>query len=74
MSKEDDLRDMLNTVIHEMDGMDSNPSTWLTWILYLLKGLQQQAMDVNPAYQTTFEEMLSYLQDVIRRRLNTGGW
>ena len=74
MSKEDDLRDMLNTVIHEMDGMDSNPSTWLTWILYLLKGLQQQAMDVNPAYQQTFDEMLSYLQDVIRRRLNTGGW
>jgi hypothetical protein len=74
MSNEDDLRDILNNAIREMGGMDSNPSTWLTWILYLLKGLQQQAMDVNPAYQTTYDEMLSYLQDVIRRRLNTGGW
>ena len=53
---------------------NSNPSSWLSWITYLLARLGDQAMDVNPANQRRYEEMLSNLQDNIYNRRQTGGW
>jgi hypothetical protein len=74
MSKEDELRDVLNETANEIAHLDRNPRTWLAWVTYLLERLEQQATDVNPTYQQSYREMLTMLQDVIRNRLKTGGW
>jgi hypothetical protein len=74
MSREDDLRDVLNETAKEFTRFDGNPSTWLSWITYLLAQLQSEAVDVNPMYQELYDEMLARLQDNIRNRLRQGGW
>ena len=74
MSREDDLREVLDATAEAFKRYDSNPSTWLTWINYLLANLQQKAVDVNPIYQEVYDDMLAMLQDSIRNRLRTGGW
>ena len=74
MSKEDELRDILDSAAKEISRVDSNPRTWQTWLVYLLGRLEQQALDANPAHQASFREMLFALQDSIRNRQKTGGW
>ena len=74
MSREDELREMLDATAEAIKNYDSNPSAWLAWIKYFLARLQDQAMDVNPMYQQIYDEMLAMLQDSIRNRLRTGGW
>lgn len=74
MSREDDLRDVINQTAKEFARYDGNPSTWLSWITYFLAQLQGEAMDVNPMYQELFDDMLENLQDAIRNRLRQGGW
>lgn len=74
MSKEDELRDILDNTANEISQLSGNPRTWLSWLVYLLERLDQKAMDVNPAYQQTYKEMLTALQDAIRNRLTRGGW
>lgn len=74
MSRDDDVKDVLNETIKALYNYDSNPSTWLSWIVYLLQNLQQSSMDVNPTNQESYRDMLARLDDVIRNRLRTGGW
>lgn len=74
MIKEYELRDELDRVAKDLAEFNRNPSTWQSWIQYLLKGLDQQALDVNPSHAENYEDMLSLLQDTIRLRLRTGGW
>lgn len=74
MSKEDELRDILDNTANEISQLSGNPRTWLSWLVYLLERLDQKAMDVNPTYQQTYKEMLTALQDAIRNRLTRGGW
>lgn len=74
MVKEYQLREELDQVARDIDLYSSNPSTWLTWIKYLLTKLEDQALDVNPVHQEYYEDMLSILEDSIHTRLNTGGW
>ena len=74
MSRDDDMRDALNHVANEFYRYDSNPSTWLAWMVYLLDRLQQQATEINPVNSTFYAEMISKLEGVIRNRLRTGGW
>lgn len=74
MSKEDELRDSLNEAVKSMAAAQSNPRTWLAWIVYLLARLEDQATNENPAYKESFLDMLSALQDEIRNRTRTGGW
>lgn len=73
MSREDELRDVLNETAKEISRTQNNPRTWLSWVVYLLGQLEQEAAIQNPD-KTTFLEMLSALQDVIRNRQKTGGW
>jgi len=54
--------------------LSSNPRTWLSWMVYLLGRLEQQATDENPSHKDLYKDMLSALQDAIRNRLRTGGW
>ena len=74
MSRDDELRDVLDQTAEAFAQYDNNPSTWLTWIVYLLGRLQQQALDVNPMYQDIYNDMLANLRDSVRNRLKTGGW
>jgi hypothetical protein len=74
MSRDDDLRDLLDNTAREMDRLADSPRTWLSWLVYLLGRLEAEATDVNPANKDAFVAMLSSLQDDIRNRLRTGGW
>lgn len=74
MSKEDELRDVLSEAAKSISAAQSNPRTWLSWIVYLLARLEEKATNENPAYKESFLEMLSALQDEIRNRTRTGGW
>ena len=73
MIKEDDLREALNNIADDMVDLESNPRTWLSWMVYLLARLEEKST-VNPSDKEAFLEMLSALQDEIRNRMRTGGW
>jgi hypothetical protein len=74
MSKEDELREVLDEAVRSIADAQSNPRTWLAWVVYLLRRLEEKATNENPAYRESFLEMLSALQDEIRNRNRTGGW
>lgn len=73
MIKEEDLRESLNITAREMADLESNPRTWLSWMIYLLARLEEKTTG-NPADRESYVEMLSALQDEIRNRMRTGGW
>ncbi len=73
MSKEDELRETLSSAAKEISQAQSNPRTWLSWMVYLLERLEDESTKTNPD-KTSFLEMLSALQDDIRSRKTTGGW
>ena len=74
MSKEDELRDVLNEAVTSISSTQSNPRTWLAWVVYMLARLEEKATNENPAYKESFIDMLSALQDEIRSRQRTSGW
>lgn len=74
MSKEDDIRDVLNETAKTISGAQDNPRTWLAWVVHLLALLEEKATNENPASKEAYVEMLSALQDAIRNRQRTGGW
>lgn len=74
MSKEDEVRDILNETVKNISAAQSNPRTWLPWIVYLLARLEEKATNENPAYKESYLDMLSALQNEIRNRQRTGGW
>ena len=74
MSKEDELREVLNEAVNTISAAQSNPRTWLAWMVYLLARLEEKATNENPAYKESFVDMLEALQDEIRNRGRTGGW
>ena len=73
MIKEDDLRDALNALASDMVDLESNPRTWLSWMVYLLARLEEKST-ITASDKEAFSEMLSALQDEIRNRMRTGGW
>jgi hypothetical protein len=74
MSKDDDLREMLDQAAQEISEAQSNPRTWLSWLVYLLGQLEEQSTVSSTANRESFMEMLAALQDAIRNRERTGGW
>jgi hypothetical protein len=74
MSTDDALREILAQTAKDLRNLSDNPSTWGTWLVYLLDQLEQQAMNETPMDADLYREMLPTLQDAIRSRLNTGGW
>jgi hypothetical protein len=74
MSKEDELREVLDNTAKEMAQLDRNPRAWLSWMVYLLGAMEQQATDYDPSRKDSYKEMLAAIQDAIRNRLRTGGW
>jgi hypothetical protein len=73
MIKEDDLRDSLDVLANDMVDLESNPRTWLSWMVYLLARLEEKST-ITASDKEAFSEMLSALQDEIRNRMRTGGW
>ena len=74
MSKEDEVREFLNQAAEVITRTQSNPRTWLSWVVYLLARLEDQAAKASSANRETYTEMLTALQDEIRNRARTGGW
>ncbi len=74
MSKDDELKDVLSQVAKDLGRLESNPRTWLSWMVFLLARLEEQATNENAANKDAFVAMLASLQDEIRNRLKTGGW
>lgn len=73
MVKEDDIRDALDSIARDMVDLESNPRTWLSWLVYLLARLEENTM-ISPSDKESFMEMLSALVDEIKNRTRTGGW
>ena len=75
MAKEDDVRGVLDEAAQEIARAQSNPRTWLSWIVYLLVHLEEQATKSgSSASRESYMEMLAALQDAIKNRTRTGGW
>ena len=74
MSNDDELRDVLNRTADVIARLQTNPRTWLSWLVYLLVQLEVKANNENPANKISYSELLTALQDAIRNRLRTGGW
>jgi len=74
MSREDEIRDVLNDAAKSISEAQSNPRTWLPWMVFLLARLEEHATNENPANKESYMDMLSALQDEIRNRMKTGGW
>ena len=74
MSKEDELREILKEAVSSISAAQSNPRTWLAWMVSVLARLEEKATNENPADKESFLDMLSALQDEIRNRQRTGGW
>lgn len=74
MSDDDELKDVLGQTAGDMARLQSNPRTWLSWMVYLLGRLEAQATTDKATDKEAFVGMLSSLQDAIRNRLRTGGW
>jgi len=74
MSKEDNIRELLNNVVQKIIEADDNPRTWLSWIVYLLQRFEDKGTQQGPVNRTSYVEMLDALQDAVRNRNNTGGW
>jgi hypothetical protein len=73
MIKEDDLRASLDNLVSDMVNLESNPRTWLSWMVYLMARLEEKS-NITPSDKEAFLEMLSALEDEIRNRMRTGGW
>ncbi|MFO7584447.1 MAG: hypothetical protein R6W69_06930 [Anaerolineales bacterium] len=74
MSREDELREELTAVAKLIASRQSDPRTWLSWVVYMLARLEEQTTQGNPMDRSSFLDMLTALQDEIRNRRRTGGW
>ena len=75
MSKDEDLRDILDQAVEQIAEAQSNPRTWLSWMVYLLARFEEVAVKTGrTANRESYMEMLAALQDEIRNRTRTGGW
>ncbi|MCK6539153.1 MAG: hypothetical protein L6Q26_03770 [Anaerolineales bacterium] len=74
MSKEDNIREILDEAVQEIVEAEGNPRAWLSWALYLLTKLEEKVTQTGPVNRASYVEMLEALQDEIRNRVRTGGW
>jgi hypothetical protein len=74
MSRDDELKDILDDTARQIANLSPNPRTWLSWMVFLLEQLENEASNENPTYKDLFRDMLAALEDSLRNRRNTGGW
>jgi hypothetical protein len=74
MSRDDELKDILDETAKQIANLSTNPRTWLSWLVYLLEQLEKEASNENSSHTDLYRDMLSALEDTLRNRRNTGGW
>lgn len=74
MSKDDELRDIMNETASDLARIQTNPRTWLSWMVYLLARLEEKSNTQSSGSRDAYASLLTALQDEIRNRLKTGGW
>lgn len=74
MIRDEDIREILDEAARSIAERDGNPSSWHTWLIYILKQMETNAQGPDPRGSELYREMLSMLQDSIRTRFRTGGW
>lgn len=74
MVKDYELREALRDVAKQMHDYNANPSTWLSWLTFLLNQLEDQSRDVDAANHARFMEMIEKLKEAIHTRQTRGGW
>ena len=74
MMSEDELREILKSAATDISQTDTNPRTWLSWVVFILARLEEKATIGNAANRESYFEMLTALQEEIRNRMRTGGW
>jgi hypothetical protein len=74
MSRDDELKDILDETAKQIANLSTNPRTWLNWLVYLLEQLEKEASNENTSHKDLFRDTLSALEDALRNHRNTGGW
>lgn len=74
MVRDYELREALRAVAKDMHEYNTNPSTWLSWMIFLLDQLEQQSRDVDAANHERFMEMIEKLKDAVHTRQTRGAW
>ena len=74
MVRDYELRESLRDVAKEMHEYHTNPSTWLSWMIFLLDQLEQQSRDVDSANHERYMEMIEKLKDAVHTRQTRGAW
>jgi hypothetical protein len=74
MSRDDELKDILDETARQISSISPNPRTWLPWVLYLLERMEKEATSENSTYKDLYRDMLAALEDALRNKRNTGGW
>lgn len=72
MSRDDELKEILDSTAKDISRLSSNPRTWLSWIVYLLTRLEKEAFSGSMGSKDEYKAMLSALQDSIRNYFRTG--
>jgi hypothetical protein len=74
MVRDYELREMLKEVAQQIHEYNANPSTWLTWLTFLLDQLENQSRDVDASNHERFMEMIEKLKDAVHTRKIRGAW
>jgi hypothetical protein len=74
MVKDYELREALRDVAKQMHEYNANPSTWLSWLTFLLDQLEDQSRDVDAANHARFMEMIEKLKEAVHTRQTRGAW
>jgi hypothetical protein len=74
MSTDDELREILKNTARDISRLSSNPRTWLSWLVYLLTCLEQEAMGGSTGSTDAYKDMLKALQDAIRNYSRNGSF
>jgi hypothetical protein len=69
-----EVREALRDAAKTIHDYDNNPSTWLSWLIYLLDQLENQSRDVGPSNHERYMEMIEKLKDAVHTRQSRGGW
>lgn len=74
MIRDYELREMLRETARQMHEYNANPSTWLSWLTFLLDQLEAQSRDVDASNHERYMEMIEKLKDAVHTRQTRGAW
>lgn len=72
MSKEDELRELLDELVEDVLFLKPYPDEWLEWVVYILKRLDQTSTHVGDLKE--YQAFLVHLREECQVRVRTGEW